>query len=83
MNVELFVLGILSVLLVGSNVFWAKLHLTMADRLMSRNFFEFTQTEKLKTQVNVRRESKEDDFLIDPIDERQAQSLNATFGLGA
>jgi hypothetical protein len=83
MSVEHFALGLLSVLLLGSNVFWARAFMSMANRLMSRSYYDFVLTEKAKDQKAVRPESKEDDFLIDPEDERQAAKLNATFGLGA
>ena len=81
MNVEYFALGLLSVLLIGSNVFWAKLVMQLNNRIMSRSYFEFVQTEKLKEQKPPKPESKQDDYMIDPEDERQAKELNALFNI--
>jgi len=80
MSVEFFLLGLLSILLIGSNVFWAKMVFRMSDRLMSRNYFEFTQVEKLKS-ARPKPETKTEDYMIDPEDERQARELNSMFNI--
>lgn len=80
MSVEHFALGLLSVLLLGSNVFWAKLILAMSNRLMSRNYYEHSQAEKLKaSKPAAKPEEKSEQF--DPEDERQARELNAIMNI--
>jgi hypothetical protein len=79
-NVEAFALGILSVMLLASNVFWAKMVAMLTNKIMSRSYYEFRQAEKLKDPP-VRTESKEDDYMVDPEDERQAKELNAILNI--
>jgi hypothetical protein len=79
-NGDIFALGVLSVLLVGSNAFWAKIFFSLSNRLMSRSYYDFVQTEKLKAPTK-RAEKPTEEMVIDPIDEQQAQSLNSMFGM--
>lgn len=80
MSIEHFALGLLSVLLLGSNVFWAKLVIAMSNRIMSRNYYEFAQSEKLKAQKPAAKSEREPEQ-TDPEDERQARELNAIMGI--
>lgn len=79
MSFEYFALGVLTVVLIASQVFWMKLVINLANRIMSRNYFEVVQAENLKTkrpELNL-----EPDFKIDPADERQAAELNSLLNI--
>lgn len=81
MNIEFFCLGLLSVLLVGSNVYWARLLKEMTARVMSKNHHEFVQAELLKAKPRARKAAREDEMAVHPDDERQAQELNVLMGM--
>jgi len=72
-----FVVGILVVLLIGTQVFWSRLVLKMADRLMSRDFYDYVQAEKLKSRPNIAPKASDD--ALDPIAEDNARKANALF----
>jgi hypothetical protein len=78
-SAEFFLLGLLSVILVASNVFWARLVKELTAKVMSRSHYEFVQAEKLKEPRPAVRMSEDDQ--IHPDDERQAQVLNSFFGV--
>jgi hypothetical protein len=78
-NAEFFVLGLLSVMIVASNVFWARMVKELTAKIMSRSHYEFVQAEKLKVPRPAARASEDDS--IHPDDERQAQQLNSIFGV--
>lgn len=81
MSAEWFCVGLLLVLLIGCQVYWARIVMQLTNKLMSRNYFEYVQTKRLAEQPQVvREESKADDYLVDPEDERSAQSLNHIIG---
>jgi hypothetical protein len=81
MSIEHFTLGILTVLLIGQQVYWARVVLNLTNKLMSRNYSEYVQAEKFKNEPRLRMENKPDDYAIDPEDERKANELNALFAL--
>jgi hypothetical protein len=69
--------GVLVILLIGQQVYWGLITMQLTNKLMSRNYFEYAQVEKFREPPKAREESKEDDYLVDPEDERQAQALNS------
>ena len=81
MSADWFVIGLLTILLLASNVYWAQIARELNSRLMSRNHFEFVQTEKLRKENPKRGEVEEGEMRIDPQDERQAQELNTLMGM--
>ena len=64
-------------LLIATNIFWASVCLGLTNRLMSRNFAEFTQVTAKPTRLKPVIE--EDGF--DPHAERQAKDLNSMLGM--
>lgn len=80
MSAEFFMIGVLVVLLIGQQVFWSRLIAHMSAKLMSRNYYEYVQTEKLKNEKPALQLAPQDDE-IDPQDEAQAQKLNTMFGM--
>lgn len=74
--IEHFVIGMLMILIIGQNVFWAKVCLNLTNRIMSRNYAELTLAEAKPTLQR----PQEEDF-HDPIAERQAQDLNSMLGM--
>lgn len=79
---DYFSLGLLSVLLLGSNVFWAKHCAKLTDKLMSRNFADYISTEKYRTTAKAKTSvTVEDEDVIDPRDASQAQQLNSIMGM--
>lgn len=74
--IEYFVIGILTVLIIALNVFWANVVLKLANRVMSRDYKEFREAEKRPAPVI--RLPLEDH---DPDAERQSKDLNSLMGL--
>ncbi len=73
------VLILLSVVMIASNVLWAFLCVQLMDRLMSRNYLEFKQGKVMgKPEPEVKRP---DELVVDPIDQLQAQEMNALVGI--
>lgn len=81
MSIELFVIGILVSLLIGQQVYWAKLTLSLTNRLMSRNYFELIQAE-MQRKPRKTKVSDEPETIFDPEDLRQAREANALMGIG-
>lgn len=75
--IEYFVIGILTVLIIALNVFWANVVLKLANRVMSRDYKEFREAEK-RHEAPVIRLPLEDH---DPDAERQSKDLNSLMGL--
>ncbi len=69
---------VLSVMLVLTNVLWAYLCLQLMDRLMSRNYVEFKQGKSIGKPELVK---APDELVVDPVDELQAQEMNALMGI--
>lgn len=80
MSFELVALALLSVLLLATNVFWAKIVFELNNRLMSRSFYEFSQAQALQTPKASSPPSS-DGMHIDPVDERQAREINSLMGV--
>ncbi len=83
MNVELFLIGFLMVLLLGSNIYWARVNYGLINRLMSRDFQEFQHGKRIlsiKTEKAAPLQPLQDEA-IDPDSERQAQELNTLFNM--
>jgi len=79
LSAEFFTLGLLSVIVLASNIYWARICLQLTNRLMSRNYFDVAQGDR------VGREKKpkimdEPESIYDPEDMRQAEQLNSVFG---
>ena len=77
MSIEYFVLGILTVLMIAQNIFWAKVVLNLTNRLMSRNYVELKQAEQKPAQHQPSKVAVDHD----PIAERQATELNSLLGM--
>jgi hypothetical protein len=77
MSLEYFVIGFLCFLILAQNVFWAKVCFNLTNRIMSRDYSELRQAEAPQRIVPLK--PAEDEH--DPIAERQAQELNAMFGM--
>lgn len=75
--IEYFIIGILTVLLLGQQVYWAKICYQLTNRIMSRNYSELKQAEAKPT---VLRPLKDEDA-HDPFAENQAKELNSLFGM--
>ncbi len=69
---------VLSVLLLASNALWAFLCVRLMDRLMSRNYMEFKQATVYGRPEPVK---GPDELVVDPIDQIQAQEMNALVGI--
>ncbi len=83
MSLELIVIGILVTLMIAQNVFWARINLSLINRLMSRDYQEFAhgkKTEKQKISAHPVL-APLDDVVVDPESERQAQDLNSLFNM--
>lgn len=78
MTVELMAAGLLIVLLLGSNLFWAVMCNRLINKLMSRSYAEYEQAQALRTPRAPEHPS------VEPIDhdaERQAQEINSILGV--
>ena len=64
-------------LLVFTNIFWGYICLVLVNRLMSRNYQEYVQGERLKKSINVSPRPKV--ALVDPIAEDNASKANSLF----
>ena len=78
MNGEYFTLGLLAVVLLATNIFWARYCLHLTNRIMSRNYFDVATAERKVTKPKV---SDEPEMVFDPEDERQAENINSIFGM--
>ena len=70
---------VLCSVLIATNALWAYLVFRLTDRLMSRNYMEFVQA-----KAYGRREPEKtapDTLVEDPIDQIQAQEMNAMIGI--
>lgn len=77
MSPEYFIIGVLTVLMIAQNVFWARVCLNLTNRIMSRNYAELKQAEHKPAAPVL--PLKDDEH--DPVAERQATELNAMFGM--
>jgi hypothetical protein len=77
-SVEFFALGLVSFLLLASNVFWARHCLMLTNRIMSRNYFDVAQADSVKRRQQPK-VSDEPEMIYDPEDVRQAVQLNSVF----
>ena len=80
MNTELALLVFLGILLVMSNVFWFQKINELHNKLMSRSYPEFAQTQKYldtKEEPEVKAE-----LSPDPYDEQRAREISGAMGLG-
>lgn len=73
---ENFIIGVLVMLMLAQNIFWAKVCLNLTNRLMSRNYAELRQAEAKPTLV---KPITEDGY--DPVAEHQAKELNSLLGM--
>jgi hypothetical protein len=73
--IEYFIIGILVVLMVGQNIFWANVCLKLTNRLMSRNYGELIQAKNKPTKL----QSAPED-MSDPVAERNARDMNSMIG---
>ncbi len=82
MNMEAFALGILTIVFLGSNIFWAKLVLDLTNRLMSRTYTDVVLAENLNKTKNeapnilLQKDNEQDLYATE-----QANKLNALVGI--
>lgn len=83
MSPEWFVIGILVILIIGQSVFWAKVNLSLMNRLMSRDFQDFAHGKKISKAKREQATALQplQDEVADPDSERQAQELNSLFNM--
>jgi hypothetical protein len=83
MSAEAFALGILVVLMIAQNIFWARIVLSLSNRLMSRDFNEFAHAKKIEKQKpeKLKPLPSFQEEAIDPEAERQANDLNTLFNM--
>lgn len=79
MNIEAFVIGVLVVVMIAQNVFWAKHCLQLTNRIMSRNYFDVAQADRVKRTLS--KISDEPETIFDPEDQRQALAINSMLGM--
>jgi len=82
MSQEWFVIGLLVVLIIAQNIFWARVSLSLANRLMSRDFQDFAYGKRISKAKN--EQDKVQDVageVSDPEAERQAHELNSIFNM--
>lgn len=82
MNLECFIIGMLTVLLLGQQVYWSKIVHSLMNKLMSRDYQNYAEIKKfLDNKPKLQRApSEESDAAIDPIAEQHAQQLNSLIG---
>lgn len=78
MNIEYFIIGILTVLLLGQQVYWASIVFKLTNRLMSRDYPEFKQAEKKIQQISL---APSNDDAVDLFAQGMADQANKTLGL--
>lgn len=81
MNIDFFIIGVLTVLLLGQHVFWSRTVLQLTNRLMSRNYYDFKQAEQVGKPRPASPSVDPDQLVIDPIDQRQADEMNSIIGV--
>jgi hypothetical protein len=79
MSLELFIIGILVALIIGTNAFWMKLTIDLTNRIMSRNYFEVVQADKQKQKAPDILLPKDNDQ--DLYATNQAKELNSLIGV--
>ncbi len=77
MSAEWFVVGILVVLLLGQQVYWSFIVYKLNDRLMSRDFSEFTRGEKTRKVLKIAPAPPDEPAGVDPIAEENARRANS------
>ncbi len=78
-NLAYFTIGVLVALLIGQQGFWFYIVFKLNDRLMSRDFTEYAQGERIKKPRPVPKASI--DAAFDPDAERMAREANQVFSL--
>lgn len=83
MSLELFVIGILTVLVIAQNVYWAQVNHALINRLMCRDYAEYAHAKKIEKQrpEKLKPLPAFQEETIDPVAEKQAQELNSMLGM--
>lgn len=79
MNAEWFTLGFLTFAFLVSNVFWARVCLQLTNRVMSRNYFDVAQGDRVGMNKPMPSVVRSSEPVFDPEDVRQAEQLNSVF----
>lgn len=80
--IDWFVIGILTALLLGQQVYWANVVRHLTDKLMSRDYQNYAETKKqFDRKPTLQKTSSLADDVIDPTSEIQAQELNSILGM--
>jgi hypothetical protein len=76
---EWFLVGILVILLIAQQGFWMYHSSKLMNKIMSRNYNDFVQGERLRKPTNVSRPAPS--AILDPIAERNARDANRLLAL--
>lgn len=76
-------LVVLSLVLIGSNVFWGILVHKMINKVMSRDYGQYVVAENSKKPVMDRKKDMEEDALVKMMEQQKATELNRIMGMGA
>jgi hypothetical protein len=82
LKVAIGVLILLSVALIAQQVFWLVMVHRFVNKLLSRNYAEYVQTEMIKSKAPVRNEPSDTKEPIDDFSLGQAERANTMFGFG-
>lgn len=74
------VIGLL-VLLLASNIFWAKICYDLVNKLMSGSYYNYEAAKALKRPRVLKTQVDDDPMVIDPVDLKQAQEMNSLIGV--
>lgn len=80
MTAEWFIIGILLSLLIFQQGFWSFHMNKLMNKLMSRNYQDYIQGERLRKPTNVSKTPR-NSAVIDPIAERNASEANRLLAL--
>lgn len=78
MTVEFLAAGLLIILLLASNLFWAVLVNRLLNKLMSRSYAEYEQAQALRIPKAPEHPSVDD---VDHDADRQAREINSILGV--
>ena len=76
---EWIVIGILVTLLLAQQAYWSLIVFKLNDKLMSRNYLEYAQGERIKKPLKVAPFEPGEPALDDPIARENAKRANSLF----
>lgn len=79
--IENFIIGVLTMLLLGQQVYWSRIVHSLMDKLMSRDYQNYAEVKKFLKNKPTHFEAPSDDAASDPVAEQHAQELNTIMGM--